>query len=138
MDKGQLEFIIRLFKYYKHLGDEAIERCDDKQLNEQANVESNSMKMIVKHISGNMLSRWTDFLNSDGEKTWRNRDSEFENDTWTKAQIRDYWEKGWSVFLETLNSLTPDDLSKTVYIRNEAHTVPEAIYRQLGHYPYHD
>ena len=84
-----------------------------------------------------MISRWTDFLTTDGEKPDRNRDGEFENDVKDKEALLLYWEKGWKVFLETLNSLSPEDLSKTIYIRKEAHTVLEAINRQLAHYSYH-
>jgi len=91
----------------------------------------------VKHLWGNMMSRWTDFLTTDGEKEWRNRDAEFENDITSQDEIMDKWNEGWGVFLNTLRSLNENDLEKIIYIRNQGHTVLEAINRQLAHYPYH-
>jgi len=90
-----------------------------------------------KNLSGNMLSRWTDFLTTDGEKDWRDRDSEFVNDIPSKALLLEYWNKGWACLFNGINSLTEDDLDKIIYIRNQGHTVVEAINRQLAHYPYH-
>ena len=91
----------------------------------------------MKHLWGNMMSRWTDFLTTDGEKEWRNRDAEFENDITSQDEIMDKWNEGWGVFLNTLRSLNENDLEKIIYIRNQGHTVLEAINRQLAHYPYH-
>jgi hypothetical protein len=101
------------------------------------NEDTNSIATIVKHLSGNMLSRWTDFLTSDGEKEWRNRDAEFEATIKTKEELLNVWNRGWDCFFEALNELKPEQLSTIIYIRNEGHTVIEAINRQLAHYPYH-
>lgn len=132
-----LESVIKQFEYYKMLGEKTFLQLPDEALFRQYNEASNSIATIVKHLSGNMLSRWTDFLSSDGEKEWRNRDSEFENDITNRIEMLDYWSKGWSACLNTLRSLKADDLEKIVYIRNQGHTVMEAINRQLAHYPYH-
>jgi Protein of unknown function (DUF1572) len=137
MSANFLDSIKRQFLYYKDLGEKAIEQTPEDKLVWQFNQESNSIATIVKHLSGNMISRWTDFLTTDGEKEWRNRDGEFENDIRTKAQVLEVWNKGWDRFFSTINSLTTDDLSKIIYIRNQGHTVMEAINRQLAHYPYH-
>ena len=125
--------------YYKTIGEKAIDQLESPQLFISTNDDTNSIATIIKHISGNMLSRWTDFLTSDGEKEWRNRDGEFdaqfiEND---KVSVMQLWNKGWDCFFTTINSLTIDDLSKIIYIRNEGQTVVDAINRQLAHYPYH-
>jgi len=128
----------RQFLYYKSLGEKAIAQIEDeKKLFWQYNEDSNSIATIVKHLSGNMISRWTDFFTSDGEKEWRNRDGEFENDIKTSAEIIAIWDKGWERLFKTLDEIKPDDLEKIIYIRNEGHTVMEAINRQLAHYPYH-
>jgi len=123
--------------YYKDLGEKAMAQVSDEKLFWQYNSESNSIATIVKHLSGNMISRWTDFFTSDGEKEWRNRDSEFENDLKTREEVLKAWNKGWEVCLNTINSIQPGDLEKIIYIRNEGHTVVDAINRQLAHYPYH-
>ncbi len=132
-----LESIKKQFLYYKTLGEKAMEQLEPQQLMQQTNEDTNSIATIVKHISGNMLSRWTDLMITDGEKEWRNRDGEFENELTTKEAVLEAWEKGWNCLLTTLNSLQPEDLTKIIYIRNEGHTVLEAINRQLAHYPYH-
>ncbi|MCB9252554.1 MAG: DUF1572 family protein [Flavobacteriales bacterium] len=137
MTLKELKFIHKLFEYYKGLGDAVLERCTEAQLSFTINRESNSIAIIVKHLSGNMLSRWTDFLESDGEKDWRDRDDEFENFYGSKTELAEIWEKGWRVFLNALSELKEEDIQKTVYIRNEGHSVPEAIQRQLAHYAYH-
>lgn len=137
MKKSYLESTIKQFEYYKMLGDKTMAQIPDEKLFWQYNQESNSIAIIVNHLSGNMLSRWTDFLTSDGEKEWRNRDAEFENENKTKEEVLQKWNDGWNCFLTTLKSLQEDDLSKIIYIRNEGHTVIEAINRQLAHYPYH-
>ena len=123
--------------FYKSLGEKAIAQIEDEKLFWQYNNDSNSIANIVKHLSGNMISRWTDFLTTDGEKEWRNRDGEFENDIKTRAEVIAIWDKGWDRLFKTLSELNPEDLEKIIYIRNEAHTVMEAINRQLAHYPYH-
>ncbi len=125
------------FAYYRSLGEKSMAQVGDDGLFFQYNEESNSIAVIVQHIAGNMLSRWTDFLNSDGEKEWRNRDSEFGEVIKTREELMQKWNEGWACLEHTLNGLTEEDLSKTVYIRAEAHSVPEAIQRQLAHYPYH-
>jgi hypothetical protein len=132
-----LESVKKQFLYYKMLGEKAMEQLEAEQLFVAVNDDTNSIAVIVKHLSGNMLSRWTDFLTTDGEKETRNRDGEFENDLQTKEKVLEAWNKGWNCFLETLENLQPKQLSEIIYIRNEGHTVIEAINRQLAHYPYH-
>ncbi len=135
--ESYLESIKKQFLYYKTLGEKAIAQLEAEQLFVTVNEDTNSIATIVKHISGNMLSRWTDFLTTDGEKEWRNRDAEFENDIQSKDEVMIAWEKGWKCLFDALNSLQPNQLSDIIYIRNEGHTVIEAINRQLAHYPYH-
>lgn len=132
-----LESVKKQFLYYKMLGEKAMEQLEAEQLFVAVNEDTNSIAVIVKHLSGNMLSRWTDFLTTDGEKETRNRDGEFENDLATKEDVLKVWNEGWNCFLRTLDSLEPAQLSEIIYIRNEGHTVIEAINRQLAHYPYH-
>ena len=132
-----LESVKKQFLYYKMLGEKAMDQLEPEQLFVSVNEDTNSIAVIVKHLSGNMLSRWTDFLTTDGEKETRNRDAEFENDLQTKDQVLALWNAGWDCFLGTLESLQPEQLSEIIYIRNEGHTVIEAINRQLAHYPYH-
>lgn len=132
-----LESTRKQFEYYKLLGDKTFSQVEDEQLFWKYNEESNSMANIVKHLWGNMLSRWTDFLTSDGEKDWRNRDAEFEDTVKTRAELVEKWNEGWSCLFAALSSLKPEDLDKIIYIRNQGHTVMEAINRQLAHYPYH-
>jgi hypothetical protein len=129
--------ILKLFTYYKSLGEKTFDQIPDKKLFWHYNEQSNSIAIIVKHLSGNMLSRWTDFLSSDGEKQWRRRDDEFENDLNTKEDLLMVWNKGWECLFDALNSLSEKDLNKTVYIRNMGQPVSEAINRQLAHYAYH-
>lgn len=125
------------FEYYKMLGEKTFAQLSEEQLFWQYNEESNSIAMIVKHLWGNMLSRWTDFLTSDGEKEWRQRDAEFENDIASREELLIKWNEGWACLFKALDSLTTEDLNKEIYIRNEGHSVVEAINRQLAHYPYH-
>lgn len=125
------------FQYYKLLADKTFDQLTDEQLFFQYNDESNSIALIVKHMWGNMLSRWTDFMTTDGEKEWRNRDAEFENDIQSRTQLLERWNRGWQCLFDALDQLTENDLDKTVYIRNQGHSVMEAINRQLAHYPYH-
>ena len=127
----------KLFRYYKGLGEKAIAQLDDQQVLIQPNDASNSIALIVHHLSGNMLSRWTDFLTSDGEKSWRNREAEFDQSYPDKKTMMEAWEKGWSCLFNALESLKPEDLSKIIYIRNEGQSVMEAVQRQLAHYPHH-
>ncbi|KLT70051.1 DUF1572 family protein [Flavobacterium sp. ABG] len=135
--ESYLESVKKQFLYYKILGEKAMAQLEPEQLFTAINEDTNSIATIIKHISGNMLSRWTDFLTTDGEKEWRNRDAEFENDLQSKEEVLAVWNKGWDCFLTTLENLKPEQLSQIIYIRNEGHTVIEAINRQLAHYPYH-
>lgn len=137
MDTTYLDSVKKQFEYYKMLGDKTIAQLPDDKLFWQYNDESNSIAIIVNHLSGNMLSRWTDFLTTDGEKEWRNRDQEFENRIQNKEELLQKWEKGWNCLFNALGSLKEDDLSTIIYIRNQGHTALEAINRQLAHYPYH-
>jgi hypothetical protein len=125
------------FEYYKQLGEKTFDQISDEKLFWQPNAESNSIAIIVKHLWGNMMSRWTDFMTTDGEKESRQRDAEFENDLKSRAALIQKWEEGWACLFSALDSLKEEDLSKIVYIRNQGHTVMEAINRQLAHYPYH-
>jgi Protein of unknown function (DUF1572) len=125
------------FQYYKTIAEKTFAQLTDEQLCWQYNDESNSIAIIVKHMAGNMLSRWTNFLTTDGEKENRNREAEFENDVITKAEMLAVWNKGWQCLFEALGSLTEADLQREIFIRNQGHTVTEAINRQLAHYPYH-
>ncbi|QMU28587.1 DUF1572 family protein [Adhaeribacter radiodurans] len=137
MKSDYLESVIKQFEYYKMLGEKTFDQLAEEKLFWQYNAESNSIATIVKHLWGNMLSRWTNFLTTDGEKEWRNRDAEFKNDITTKEEMLQKWQEGWKVFLTSLYALSEADLQKTIYIRNQGHTVKEAINRQLAHYPYH-
>ena len=132
-----LESAKKQFLYYKILGEKAMDQLEPEQLFISINEETNSIATIVKHLSGNMLSRWTDFLTSDGEKEWRNRDDEFIETINTKEELLNIWNKGWDCFFDALNELKAEQLATIIYIRNEGHTVVEAINRQLAHYPYH-
>lgn len=135
--ENYLESVKKQFLYYKALGEKAIDQLEPVQLFQAANEDSNSIATIVKHLHGNMLSRWTDFLTTDGEKSWRKRDEEFENDIADKDKLLTQWNEGWKCLFDALDSLQPDQLSHIIYIRNEGHTVMDAINRQLAHYPYH-
>ncbi|TDB62272.1 DUF1572 family protein [Arundinibacter roseus] len=137
MKTTYLESAIGHFEAYKKLGERTLEQLSDEELFWQYNVESNSIASIVKHLWGNMLSRWTDFLTTDGEKPWRQREAEFDNDTHNREQLMTQWNDGWNCLLSSLQSLTEEDLSKSVLIRNEQHSVVDAINRQLAHYASH-
>ena len=137
---GNLQYLTSVkkeFEYYKLLGEKTFSQLNDENLFNKVNNESNSISSIVKHLSGNMVSRWTDFLTTDGEKEWRKREEEFDNDIKTREELLRIWEKGWSCLFNSLNSITDDELSKVIYIRNQGHTILEGINRQLSHYPYH-
>ncbi len=122
---------------HKDLGGKTLDRLDAAQLHWEPEGAPNSIAMIVKHLHGNMLSRWTDFLTTDGEKPNRNRDTEFQEDNASKEEILRLWEEAWKCMMDALESLTDEDLEKTVYIRREPHSVIDAINRQLAHIPYH-
>jgi uncharacterized damage-inducible protein DinB len=126
-----------LFRYYKKLGERAMAQCPDEALFTTLDTESNSIAIIVKHMAGNMRSRWTDFLTTDGEKPDRNRDTEFEEPPKTRGELMEMWESGWKFVFDALEPLTDEDLARTVTIRNEPHSVMQAINRQVAHYTHH-
>jgi uncharacterized damage-inducible protein DinB len=126
-----------LFRYYKKLTERAIEQCPDEGLFRTLDVESNSIAIIVKHLWGNMRSRWTDFLTTDGEKPDRQRDTEFEEPPKTRAEVLEMWESGWKCLFDALTPLTDADQSRRVTIRTEPHSVTQAVNRQIAHYAYH-
>jgi hypothetical protein len=126
-----------LYRYYKKLGERAMAQTPDAGLFTELDRESNSIAIIVKHLAGNMRSRWTDFLTSDGEKPDRNRDTEFELPPATREEVMALWEKGWGIVFAALDPLTDADLARTVTIRGEPHSVMQAIHRQAAHYAYH-
>lgn len=128
---------IKQYQYYKSLADGTIDQLEDAHLHWKYNEECNSIAMIIKHVAGNMLSRWTDFRTTDGEKSWRHRESEFADDLHDRQAILAYWEKGWQTCLASLNSVQDEELDDIIYIRNQGHTIVEAINRQLAHYAYH-
>lgn len=132
-----LESYRKRFLSYKELGEKAMLQLSDEQLHWKPDANSNSIAVIVKHMSGNMLSRFTDFLDSDGEKPWRERDAEFEESNWSKEELLEKWNLGWHCLMNALDSLKAEDLAKTVTIRSEPHSVVDALNRQLAHYPYH-
>ena len=128
---------IKLAQYYKSLGDQTFEQLSEEDIHWSAGESSNSIAAIVKHLWGNMLSRFTNFLTEDGEKPWRQRDAEFNDDISGMEEMISKWNEGWQCFISALEKLTPEDLAKTIYIRNEGHTVMDAIQRQMSHYPMH-
>ena len=128
---------LSLFRYYKKLGEEAIAQATDAELTATLDGEMNSIALIVKHMAGNMRSRWTDFLTADGEKPDRNRDSEFVVPPATRAELMKTWEEGWDCLWKALGPLQESDMARVVTIRGERHSVLQAINRQLAHYPYH-
>lgn len=131
------DLFLKRFQYYKNIADQTFEQLEEPQLFWQYNPESNSIATIVKHISGNMISRWTNFLTEDGEKEWRNRDAEFENDIQSKAEMLEIWEKGWLVLFDALNQVNDANINSIILIRGEKISVVDALLRQLAHYPYH-
>ena len=128
---------VQTFRNYKNLAERAIEQVSDEEFFEAIGAEANSIAVVVKHIAGNSISRWRDFLTTDGEKPDRDRDSEFEITAETRAALMDFWERGWQTLFENLEPLTVDDFSKTITIRGQRHTIVEAINRQMTHYAYH-
>jgi hypothetical protein len=128
---------LTLFRYYKKLAERAMEQVTDEQLLTVLDGEANSIAIIVKHMAGNMRSRWMDFLTSDGEKPDRNRESEFEDPPATRAALIELWEQGWNYLFTAIEPLGQADMGRTITIRGEAHSVMQAINRQMGHYSYH-
>jgi hypothetical protein len=137
LSTSYLQDSIGLFHYYKKLGERAMAQCSDEALFITLDAESNSIAIIVKHLSGNMRSRWLNFLTTDGEKPDRNRDTEFETPASTRAELIEQWERGWKYVFDALEPLTEADLGRTVTIRTEPHSVMQAINRQVAHYAHH-
>ena len=129
--------IINAFEANKRLADRAVEQVADDKLHAPLDANTNSIAVIMKHVAGNLISRWTDFLTTDGEKPWRNRDDEFVDTFSGRAELLQLWERGWRCLLTTLKNLKAEDLEKTVMIRGESHSVPLALERSLGHTCYH-
>jgi hypothetical protein len=125
------------YERYKILGQKTIDQVDDDFLNLVLSEDNNSIAVIVRHLSGNFISRFTDFLTTDGEKPWRKRDSEFENKIYSRKEIQDLWDQGWKVLRDELTKLTDSDLEKQVTIRGQIHTVHEALCRSISHIAYH-
>ncbi|MBX3253576.1 MAG: DUF1572 family protein [Chitinophagaceae bacterium] len=132
-----LQSAIKRVKYYRRLAEDAFAQLNEQDFYFQPNTASNSLAVIIQHMSGNMLSRWTDFLTTDGEKEWRNRDIEFGDQHLSYTQLMAVWSKGWDCFLNALSHLQETDLLATIYIRKEPLLVVDAINRQLAHYPHH-
>lgn len=137
MTTSHLKDSIDLFRYYKKLAERAMEQCPEEGLFVALDSESNSIASIVKHMAGNMRSRWTDFLTTDGEKPDRNRDSEFEEPPKTRGELLALWESGWKCMFVALEPLSDADMTRTVTIRTEPHSVVQAVNRQMAHYSYH-
>ncbi|MEL6720194.1 MAG: DUF1572 family protein [Bacteroidota bacterium] len=135
--QNYLTSITKQFQYYKMLGDRTFEQLTEAELFWQPSEDSNSIAIIIKHLHGNMLSRWTNFLIEDGEKEWRNRDDEFVDDLETKENLLAKWEEGWTCLFTALDNVNETNFEQLIYIRNMGHTITEAINRQLAHYSYH-
>lgn len=135
--KSYLPSVIKQFQYYRTLGDQTFDQLSFEELQKEFEADSNSITIIVKHVVGNMLSRWTNFLTEDGEKDWRQRDDEFIDSFSSKEELLDAWNKGWNCLFDAITPLFENDLERIVYIRNQGHTVVEAINRQMMHYAYH-
>lgn len=139
-DESAQEFLqstLSTFRGQKELAEKAIAQLDDAQLHEALDENTNCIAVVMKHMAGNLLSRWTDFLATDGEKPWRHRDNEFVDDFTSRRELMQYWQRGWDCLFAALESLTHDDLTRTVFIRGEPHSVYLAIQRALGHAGYH-
>lgn len=137
MPNSYLQSVIKQFTYYKKLGDGTFVQLTDDEIFKSSDSEVNSIAIIAKHMVGNMLSRWTNFLTEDGEKSWRQRDDEFVNSYQNKSDMIVAWKKGWACLFDALNSIDETQLEDLIYIRNQGHTITEAINRQLSHYSYH-
>ena len=137
MEIQYLNSVIKQLEYYKSVGEKTFDQLEEADYFWQNNEASNSIAIVVNHLWGNMKSRWTDFLTSDGEKEWRNRDLEFESVIRTKSEMLEKWEDGWRCVFEALDSITEENFNTEILIRNESHTVVEAINRQMMHYAYH-
>ena len=132
-----MQSVLKEFHDYKKMGEKTFAQVEEKDFHYQPNEECNSIAINIQHMHGNMLSRWTNFLTEDGEKEWRQRDEEFEIHDFSKAKLLQLWEEGWKLVIDTIESLTDDDLTKIVNIRNKPYSVIGAINRQVAHYAYH-
>jgi len=138
IDTSFIKDCVKRFQYYKSLGDKTLQRLTTEDLHRQPDSESNSIAVIIQHLHGNMMSRWTNFLTEDGEKEWRKRDEEFEEtQLFSKEQLLQLWEEGWQCMFSTLEQLSPEQLTHPITIRGELMSAYDAILRQLAHYPYH-
>jgi len=137
MTLAEIQSTLLLFEYYKGLGEKTFDQLTDEQLFFNADKTSNSIGSIVKHLSGNMLSRWTNFLTEDGEKKWRDRDAEFNNSIQSREELIEKWNDGWTCLFKALLSIRTENLDQEIFIRNQGHSIGEAIQRQLAHYAYH-
>lgn len=135
--KGYLENVVKLFHQYKDMADKAIAQVGEKEIGWKPEPESNSIAIVMQHLAGNLRSRWTDFLASDGEKPWRDRDAEFEEHSLSKGELLDRWEKGWASVFDALNGIDEKAVERTIKIRGEPLTVLEALNRSLTHTAYH-
>ena len=132
-----LDSAVAMFRSQKKLAERAIGQLTDEQLHQPLDENTNNVAVIMKHMAGNMCSRWTDFLAADGEKPWRHRDNEFVDDIASRDELMTLWERGWGRLFATMESLTVHDLTRSVTIRGEPHSVIQAVHRELGHYGYH-
>lgn len=137
MEKNYLNSVLKQFEYYKILGEKTFAQLNEDELFWQFNKESNSIAITVNHLWGNMKSRWTEFLTSDGEKEWRNRDLEFESVIKTKDEMLEKWNDGWRCLFDALNSIDEDNFYSEIFIRNQSHSIIDAVNRQMMHYAYH-
>jgi len=137
LTENYLSSVTAQFEYYKLLGERTFSQLSEEQLFWRYNEESNSIAIIVNHLSGNMKSRWTNFLTTDGEKEWRNRELEFESVIQSREELNEYWTTGWDCVFTALKSISPENIDTQVYIRNQGHSIVEAVHRQLAHYAYH-
>ena len=136
-EENYLFSISKQFEYYKLLGERTFDQLEEKELFERPNEASNSIAVMVNHLWGNMMSRWTDFLSADGEKEWRQRDLEFEDVIQNKKEMLQKWNEGWECLFRAIHSVHVDNFDTEIYIRNQGHSITEAINRQLAHYAYH-
>lgn len=137
MEKNYINSVIKQLEYYKILGEKTFDQLNEEELFWQFNKESNSISITVNHLWGNMKSRWTNFLTSDGEKEWRNRDMEFESIIKSKTEMLKKWDDGWNCLFEAINSLNESNFDSEIFIRNQRHSIVEAVNRQMMHYSYH-
>ena len=137
MERNYINSVKKQFEYYKILGEKTFDQLSEEELFWQFNEESNSITLTVNHLWGNMKSRWTDFLISDGEKEWRNRDMEFESIIKTRTEMLKKWDDGWNCLFEALNSVNESNFDSEIFIRNQSHSIVEAVNRQMMHYAYH-